>query len=229
MSTRYRGEPGNTFIEPQVHEALKNPLAGLYFAPKSIPTSKLMEDFADGVIPYSALTVGAGDIPYSALTVAAGDIPPTAIDTLPRAAARRSTNQTINNNTITAISFDTEVADTDTMFAATSTRITCVTAGLYLTNAQTSWSLAGTVTTRMVAAIRLTPIDGSGAVTIADDERTSSTTEGIQQNITRVIPMVAGDYIELVVFQTNAAVATRTVAATSPYSPLLSATRIGAA
>lgn len=218
-TTRYRSEPANSFIEPQVLETFKNPIAPLYFPPKSIPTAKLMEDFADDAIPVTAIEFTDDSVPASAVAEAS----------IKRAAARRSTNQTINNNTITAISFDTQVADTDTMFAPTDTKITCVTAGLYLCNAQTSWSLAATVTTRMVSAIRLTPISGSGAVTIADDERTSSTTEGIQQNISRVIPMVVGDYIELVVFQTNAAAATRTVAATSPYSPLLSATRLGAA
>jgi hypothetical protein len=219
---RYPGEPTNALdlvrsasFAPAVMEVLKNPVAPLFFPLNSIP--------------WDRLKVADGDIPYAKLTVADGDIPATAIDTIPRATARRSTNQTINNNTITAISFDTEVADTDTMFAATDTKITCVTGGLYLCNAQTSWSLAATATTRMVTAIRMTPISGSGAVTIADDERTSSTTEGIQQNISRVIPMVAGDYIELVVFQTNAAAGTRTVAATSPYSPLLSATRLGKA
>lgn len=37
MSTRYPGEPTNSFIEHQVHEALKNPNAGMYFPPNSIP------------------------------------------------------------------------------------------------------------------------------------------------------------------------------------------------
>lgn len=214
---RYPGEPTNALdlvrsasFAPAVMEVLKNPVAPLFFPLNSIP--------------WDRLKVADGDIPYAKLTVADGDIPATAIDTIPRATARRSTNQTINNNTITAISFDTEVADTDGMFAATDTKITCVTPGVYLVNAQTSWSLAATVTTRMVTAIRL-----NGTTTIADDERVSSTTEGEQQNISCVIPMVAGDYVEIVVFQTNAAAGTRTVAATSPYTPLLSATRLGAA
>lgn len=66
MSTRrYPNEPypqqGQGLSEPSIHEALKNPIAPLFFPPKSIPTAKLKEDFADGVIPRSAVA----DIPVA--------------------------------------------------------------------------------------------------------------------------------------------------------------------
>lgn len=221
MSTRYPNEPSNRFIEPQVHEALKNPIAGLFFPYNSIPSDRVK--YLDESVPYSSLSIAAGDIPYSALTVADAEIPATKLAAPRYAIARRSTTQTINNNAVTAISFDTEVLDNDTMFAPTSALITCKTAGLFTCIGQVSWALAATATTRMVTALRL-----NGATTIATDERVSSTTEGVGQNVAVTLQLAVNDTIEIVVFQTNAAAATRTVA-TSTFWPRLSVVRIGAA
>lgn len=148
------------------------------------------------------------------------------------AIARRTSNQVINNNAVTAISFDSEVADTDTMFAPTAAIMTVKTAGLYRLSAQVEWALAATVTTRMLTAIRVNPLGViANVITVAADERVSSTTEAERQNIACDWILAVTDTIELIVFHTNAAVATRTVVggatpATS-YAPRLSAVRLG--
>lgn len=54
----------------------------------------------------------------------------------PVASVRRNATQSINDSAWTAISFDTETYDTDSMFAPTSTTITIVTGGIYLCCAQ---------------------------------------------------------------------------------------------
>jgi hypothetical protein len=234
MSTRYPSEPTNPRVfEPQVHEALKNPVAGLFFPYKSIPSDRIkyLDDsipsaameFADDSVPASAVDFTTGSVPVAAVAFTDGSVPATAIDTPPYAIARRSTTQTINNNTVTAISFDTEVIDTDGMFSPTSSVITVKTAGLYTCIGQVSWALAATATTRLATTLR-----AGGSVTIATDERTTSTTEGSGQNVAVTLQLAVNDTIELVVFQTNAAAGTRTVA-TSTFWPRLSVVRIGAA
>lgn len=57
---------------------------------------------------------------------------------------RRTTNQSIPNNTLTAISFDTQILDTDNMFTPPSTLITINTSGLFLMGACGRWNNAGT-------------------------------------------------------------------------------------
>lgn len=137
------------------------------------------------------------------------------------AIVHRSTTQNISNNTVTTITFDVEDADTDDMFTGPSSNVTIRTKGLYLIVGQVSWALAASATTRLVTGIYL-----NGTTTIATDERVGSTTEGEGQNVSIVVPLEANNFISLVVYQTNAGAASRTVA-TSNYWPRLSVTRIG--
>jgi hypothetical protein len=139
------------------------------------------------------------------------------------AIARRSTTQSIPNNTTVAISFDFQVADTDGMFTPTSALVTAKTPGLFVCTGQTDWAIAATANTRLVTGLRI-----NGGLIMAKDERTGSTTETQGQNVTITLPLVVGDTVELVVYQTNAALAARTIS-TSTYWPRLSVTRIGPA
>lgn len=68
MSTnRYPGEPHNerTFLEPQVHEALKNPVAGLHFPYNSIPSDRVK--WLDDSVPSAAMEFAAESVPVDAI------------------------------------------------------------------------------------------------------------------------------------------------------------------
>lgn len=58
----------------------------------------------------------------------------------PSCQVTRTTNQSITNVAYNSISFDSEVYDTDSMFAPTSTNITIKTAGIYLITAMMSFA-----------------------------------------------------------------------------------------
>ena len=70
----------------------------------------------------------------------------------PRCKLRKSVTQVIPNATTTAITWDAEVYDTDTMHdnATNNTRITFTTAGTYLITLNAMWGASGTGTRRIV-------------------------------------------------------------------------------
>ena len=70
MSTRYPAEPQNQFIEPQVHAALKNPVAGLQFTYNSIPSDRVK--WLDESVPVDAVAWASGE--PSPLSVAWGTL-----------------------------------------------------------------------------------------------------------------------------------------------------------
>lgn len=59
---------------------------------------------------------------------------------MPGCSVTRTTNQSIGNAAYASISWDSEIFDTDTMFAPTSTDVTIKTAGLYLLTLQMSYA-----------------------------------------------------------------------------------------
>jgi hypothetical protein len=88
----------------------------------------------------SAFTGSRGDQDHDAILLAQD--PPGCI-------ARRTTTQSINNTTFTAISFNSEVVDNDSMFAATSTDITIQHDGYYLAIYGIDWA-TNTTGTRVI-------------------------------------------------------------------------------
>lgn len=134
----------------------------------------------------------------------------------------RSTNQSINDNTITAVSFDTEVEDTNGMvdIAGNPTRITAATAGVYLVTACVVWA-AGVAEARLLAFIRQ-----GGTATLVSDERSTLTTEGAAQSLSRVITLAATNYVELMVYHDNTGNTAKNLIASATYAPLMTLTRI---
>lgn len=117
----------------------------------------------------------------------------------PRVGLIQNTTQTIATATWTAVAFDTEFWDTDNMHSTTSntSRVTATTAGMYLVNGALSWTApaAGQI---LRAAIRQ-----NGASFLP----TIMTTEGVnnQVNVSVTAQMNAGDYLELMAYQSTGA------------------------
>lgn len=77
----------------------------------------------------------------------------------PGCIVRRVAAQSISNNTFTDISFDTEVADNDNMFAATSTTVTIQHDGYILNLAGMKWGASGTGLRAQAISINGTVVD----------------------------------------------------------------------
>lgn len=126
------------------------------------------------------------------------------------ARVRRSTNQTISNATMTAISFDTERWDTDTIWdAGQPTRLTCKTAGAYLITGHVCWD-NNTGGTYRLATIRLngtTELARQAGVLSAYGEASVST----------IYKLAVNDYVELCVYQDSGG--DRTLEAIQAWSP----------
>jgi hypothetical protein len=106
-----------------------------------------------------------------------------------RAEAQRAATQSVANNTDTAISWDTEVADSDNMFATSPnpTRLTASTPGTYIITATATWS-ANPVDGRIRLSKSGAGIANFGSEVIGDNRVMS---------FAWITSMNAGDYIEV--------------------------------
>jgi hypothetical protein len=116
-----------------------------------------------------------------------------------RVRVSKSGNQTINTGTVsyTSVTFDTETFDTNALHSTLSntSRLTCVTAGLYRIYAVVRWGTES-ATSYTEAAIQL---NGTTAIDLADDNGTTGTTK--TQKLYTEYKLAVGDYVELVVLQ----------------------------
>lgn len=112
-----------------------------------------------------------------------------------------SSAQTINNNTTTALNFDTETQDTDG-YHSTSTntsRITIPTGlgGIYAIVAQVDW--ANNSSGKRVLDVRV-----NGSTFINSESRPPSTSDPTPNHeITSILPLAAADYVEITAFQNS--------------------------
>lgn len=112
----------------------------------------------------------------------------------PACKAARTTDQTISNNTNTAIQFNaTDIYDTASLHDTTTnnTRITVATAGLY------ACVLSWTMNTSGTAMIGIFRVNG----TTDHNSIREDTTGTLRQVLTDVIKLAANDYVEGVIFQ----------------------------
>lgn len=110
------------------------------------------------------------------------------------ARVRRSTNQTIANATMTAVSFDTERWDTDAIWDSSQpTRLTCKTAGVYVITGHVRWD-NNTGGTYRLATIRL-----NGTTEIA--RQTGVLSAYGEASVSTVYKLAVNDYVELCVYQ----------------------------
>lgn len=113
----------------------------------------------------------------------------------------RESSQSIPNNTLTAVTFPSEVYDTDTMHSTSSNtnRITFTTAGLYIVTAYLLWD-------SNAVGNRLAEVRKNGTDILAEESKpTGGTDLFVGHNICIEDEFSAADYIECLVLQTSGA------------------------
>ncbi|MDA1128317.1 MAG: hypothetical protein O2913_06435 [Chloroflexi bacterium] len=117
------------------------------------------------------------------------------------ARAYHSASQSIANNTTTALAFNSEDFDTDTIHdtATNNSRLTCKTAGKYYIHGQVAWAAS-------TAGIRLMELYLNGTTLIARVTMGTSTGEDSpRQQISTLYDLAVNDYVELRVYQSSGA------------------------
>ncbi|KKL47479.1 hypothetical protein LCGC14_2335110, partial [marine sediment metagenome] len=122
-------------------------------------------------------------------------------------------NQPINNATNTALNFDEDIFDTDTMHdtVTNNSRLTATTAGKYQITGNVNWVSNG-VGIRQVWFL----LNGTTIIALIRDSGHGATTVG--QVLTTLYSLAATDYVELFVHQTSTA--TIDILRNADYSPL---------
>lgn len=117
---------------------------------------------------------------------------------VPSVRVYNSANQSISDSTLTAITFDSERYDTDSLHSTSSntSRLTASVAGKYLIFANLSF--ATNTTGYREFTVRL-----NGSTYVLDDTRVPVTGNRTIATISGIYQLAAGDYIEAVVYQTS--------------------------
>jgi len=131
-----------------------------------------------------------------------------------------SGNQSISNSTDTAITFDTESFDTDSMHSTSSntSRITFTTAGTYAIGGVVQFDTSATG--RRILNARL---NGGSTLIVVGEQTAGSSFPAVE--VETIYAFAATDYIELIAFQTSGG--SLNSVATTPKAPQFWAYRIG--
>lgn len=131
---------------------------------------------------------------------------------LPRARAYHNGTQTITNNTVTALTFNSERFDTDSIHdtVTNADRMTCKTAGTYLLGVCINWAVNSTGT--RYVALRV-----NGTTIIEAATTPGVAVNDVQQSISTIYPLAVNDYVQVIVKQTSGSGLDITAAAN--YSP----------
>ena len=121
-----------------------------------------------------------------------------ALHTPPRCLVQHSSNQSIANNTITSLLFDTELADTDSMHSTVSntSRIVAKTPGLYAMFASVQFD-GNTSGVRTVSIV----LNGSDATTLVTQDAENLGTNAIKLSCSTIYQLDVDDYVEVRVRQ----------------------------
>lgn len=110
-----------------------------------------------------------------------------------------SGNLSIAHNTVTALTFDSERFDTDGLHstASNTSRLTAPVAGIYFVSGNIRWAANGTGRRDLYIVV-------NGTTTVAADSRPPvSGADPIDQSISTLVNLAAGDYVELQVYQSS--------------------------
>jgi len=142
-------------------------------------------------------------------------------DTFVGARVYDSGNITINNSTVTKLTFDSERYDTDTIHStvANTGRLTCNTDGVYLIIANIYWENLDTDGLRMMTILL------NNATDIAIVRASPPTALSFGQVITTIYELSATDYVEVKVLQDSGSA--EDILASANVSPEFMMSRIG--
>lgn len=134
-------------------------------------------------------------------------------------------NQNVNDSASTALAFNSERWDTDSMHdtATNNSRITINTAGLYVVTG----SVEITQATDYVRWFLELKANGATTIAVHADPDPGTPNLSRQLTISTIWKFTAGNYIELLVFQDNTANVARAVNSVAAYSPEFSAVWLG--
>lgn len=118
--------------------------------------------------------------------------------TTPMARAYKSASQSINTGTFTAIAFDTESFDTDTIHdnATNNTRFTCKTAGKYLIIGQIAYDSNAT-------GYRAAFIKHNNTTYIGKSQIAAFSGDQTIVSVSSIYDLAINDYVELTAYQTS--------------------------
>lgn len=175
---------------------------------------------ASGVITGTAMS---GDVTITSggvTSLASNSVLVSEIGSLPAARVTHSVAQAISDTTVTALLFDTERFDTDTIHSTVTntSRLTATTAGVYLITAHISWA-SGAAGRRQIA-LRVNETD-----LIAVQETKLASTDFSELSVSTIYKLGATDFVEVRVFQVG--VAQLNVNATGNHSPEFAMTWMG--
>jgi hypothetical protein len=152
------------------------------------------------------------------LTMASGNM----LGQVPACRVRHSAGQSCASGSLVALAFDTEDVDTEAIHdtATNSSRLTCVTAGLYHVHGQASWAASS-------GGQRTLLIRRGGTEYLAGDARMAVSVAGAatEQQADTQVRLTAGQYVELVAFQDSGAA--QTVEVLAGRSPVFSLAYLG--
>lgn len=113
------------------------------------------------------------------------------------AAVRRAANQSISEDTVTAVSFDTEDRDDGNYYTSGSpTRLTVANAGWYILAGSVIWAASNTGFRRAYWRVNGTTTHGLVSVPPVSDSGSTSS-----QETSAVVYLNAGDYVELIAYK----------------------------
>jgi len=140
--------------------------------------------------------------------------------TLGGAQAKRTTNQTISNNTETALSFDAENYDTDSYHdnSTNPTRLTVPATGIYLITGAIYWTSAINSATILLGIKK----NASDWIAIQNQPETGAGNQGFV--IATIASLTASDYVELRVHQSSGS--SKDVTGNVTYSPIFTIERL---
>ena len=182
-------------------------------------------DFAAGQLPQFSGTPAAGDLAgtYPNPTLRDGSVTPAKISGVPLAHVSRTTNQSIPTGTgYTALTFDSERFDTANLHRtdADSGRLTAPIAGAYLVTANVTWDPNN-------AGAREINLRRNGNTLVARVVQLNGGVNTVDQSVTQILRLNAGDFVEVVVRQTSGvALDAITSGAGGDFSPEFSASWI---
>jgi hypothetical protein len=183
-------------------------------------TSGLATDAVDSTILKDDASVDANRA-VTTNHIRDGAITPAKASSWPKARVFHNAAQSIPNDTVTALAFNSEVYDTDTIHdtVTNNSRLTCKTAGTYSIVASVSY--AANTTGYRGTAIRL-----NGTIDLAQDRRNTISTASRSTWLTLSIQadLAVNDYVEVTVRQTSGGALD--IEAASAYSPYFMMARL---
>lgn len=161
-------------------------------------TQALLGNDSVGAAQIQADAVGASEI-------AADAVGTSEIGTLPGMRVVRTTAQTIPNNAIQNVTWQTTTYSSDVTLVSASTTLQLNTAGVYVVGANVQWDATGGGGGPRIAGINWYPTGGGGPLEIGRQSNEQPNAAAAAQSVCTIKKFAAGDQLRLFVYQASGA------------------------